>query len=300
MAAVWPLSQVVAAATDLVLLDLIDEHELALLHDILERYRDGDAYDPFPGSRPRYYDDNAWVGLDFVQRHLTTRAPRALEDAATVLEYVRRGEHPDGGVYWIEEPKQSRHTCSTGPAGELAARLHLLTGDERALAFAHRCATFLSARLRRPDNLYADNVRDDGAIGDAVYSYNQGTPVGLDVLLHEISGDRAFLDRARTAATASLAYFAEDDRQWADSPAFNAVYFRNLLLLDHAEPLPEARRALSRYTERLWTEARDPSSGWFTRGGIGAYDRGGVLDQAGITQLYAMQAMTPAQVRTLC
>jgi hypothetical protein len=302
-AAVWPLSQVIAAATDLVMLDVIGADELALCGAVLERYRDGDAYDPFPGSHPRYYDDNAWVGLDFVQQHLAlpTERPTAwLDDAATLLAYLQSGEHPDGGVHWVEHPKESRHTCSTAPAGALAARLHETTGDDEALAFAARCAAFLTTRVRREDGIYEDNLRNDGSVGAGVYSYNQGTPVGLDVLLHRITGADEHLDRAQRSATSSLALYAHDDRLWRDSPAFNAIYFRNLLRLDAVSPLPAIRQLLSSYTERLWTEARDPATGWFTSGGIGAYERGGALDQAGITQLFAIQAMSADQIDLLC
>ena len=302
-AAVWPLSQVIAAATDLRMLDAIGDDEVARLGEVLERYRDGDAYDPFPGSHPRYYDDNAWVGLDFVQQHLAlSKEPSSawLADAQVLLAYLRSGEHPDGGVHWVEHPKESRHTCSTGPAGELAAHLHQLTGDEEALAFARRCAVFLTTKVRREDGIYEDNLRNDGSVGAGVHSYNQGTPVGLDVLLHEITGEVEHLDRAKASAASSLALYAEDDRLWRDSPAFNAIYFRSLLRLDAVAPTPAIRDLLVRYTERLWSDARDPATGWFTLGGIGSYERGGALDQAGITQLFAIQAMAGAQIDLLC
>ena len=50
----------------------------------------------------------------------------------------------------------------------------------------------------------------------------------------------------------------------------------------------EARSALSRFVERLISDARDPTSGLFTRGGLGSYDGTRTIDQAAIVQLLAM------------
>lgn len=300
MAAVWPLSQVLAAAAHLRMLAMVDDEELAVLRRILERYRDGEAFDAYPGHRPRYYDDNAWVGLDLVQLHLATGETGLIGQVGEILRYLRGGEDPAGGVYWVERPRESRHTCSTAPTGELAARLHLLAEDPDALGYAQRCARFLGEILRREDLLYADNVRVDGEVDPAIYSYNQGTPVGLDVLLHRVTGERSYLERALASAGASLRHFAEDDRLWVQAPCFNAIYFRNLLALDVVAPVPGLRDALSGYSARLWSDARDPDTGWFTLGGIGRYERGGVLDQSGVVQVFAMQALAPADRANLC
>ena len=51
------------------------------------------------------------------------------------------------------------------------------------LALATRTWGYLARELRGPDGLYADNRADDGTVDPAIYSYNQGTPVGLAVLL---------------------------------------------------------------------------------------------------------------------
>jgi hypothetical protein len=298
--AVWGLSQVIAAGAQLLVLDALDPATMTTLLRVLHRYADGTGYDAFPGDRPRYYDDNAWIGLDFVQLHLATGDETHVADAARVLSFVRQGLRDDGGVHWIERPLDSIHTCSTAPVGELAARLHLLTGDEEAGAVAERTSGYLHARLRRGDALYRDNVRVDGGVDDAIYSYNQGTPVGLDVLRFRIDGDRTHLERAHETAAAALAHYGQGDRLWTEAPCFNAIFFRNLAALDAADPHPEVRVALDGYLERLWTEARDPATGWFTGGGIGSYERGGVLDQAGVVQLFAVAAWSQADAADLC
>jgi len=300
IAAVWGLSQVLAAAAQLRMLGAIDADVVKALLRVLERHRDGSGYDAFPGDRPRYYDDNAWVGLDFVQLELAGTPGGYGLEAARVLGFLQQGLRDDGGVFWIERPKESIHTCSTAPTGELAAQLHLLTGDGAALEIAERTSRYLHAQLRRDDALYRDNVRVDGTVDDAIYSYNQGTPVGLDVLRYRIDGDRSHLARAHETADAALDHFAVDDGLWRQAPCFNAIFFRNLVALDAVDTHPRVRSVLARYLERLWDEGRDPATGWFTGGGIGAYERGGVLDQAGVVQLFAIAALDHGAAARLC
>ena len=48
---------------------------------------------------------------------------------------------------------------------------------------------------------------------------------------------------------------------------------------------------LDPYLERLLDRARDPGSGWFTRGGLGTYDGTKTIDQAAIVQLFALRSL---------
>jgi hypothetical protein len=148
--------------------------------------------------------------------------------------------------------------------------------------------------LRRDDHLYADNVDLQGRVDPAIYSYNQGTPVGMDVLFHRVTGEDRYLDSATATAVAGLAHYGQDDRLWREAPCFNAIWLRNLAMLDAVRPLPGLQAVLEGYAERLWSDARDPATGWFTGGGIGRYERGGVLDQGGVVQVLALAAWPPA------
>lgn len=289
-ASVWGLSQPLAAAVALVRIGALDARTFDPLAGALEGYRVGNGYGPFPGDGTHYYDDNAWIGLDLVGVHLATGDPAPLVDATRVLAFLGEGEHPDGGVRWVARPRSPRNTCSTAPAAQLALWVHLLTGDPEALRFAERCRTFLVGHLRRDDHLYADNVDVDGVVDPAIYSYNQGTPVGMDVLFHRITGDASFLDDAAATARAALAHLGADDRLWTGAPSFNAIWLRNLVALDAVAPVPGLQPVLETYAARLWDEGRDPVTGWFTRGGIGRYEKGGVLDQGGVVQILALPA----------
>jgi len=297
-AAVWPVSQVLGAA---LAVDRLEPGTGRLdgLFETLERYRVGDAYAPYPGDRDLYYDDNAWIGLDLAQWHLQGGAPASLPSARRVLGVLAEGEAPGGGVRWKRGPGSSLNTCSTGPAVELALRVHLLTGDVDALEFARRNDAFLHSVLRRDDGLFADHVERDGRVDATVWTYNQGTPVGADVLWWRATEERSYLDRARATAIAALDAFSADGL-WGQPAAFNGVFGRNVLALGAVEPMPGLLDVLDGYLDRAWTEARDERTGLLLGGGIGLYDGGGTIDHAALVQLYALRAWEPAWLADAC
>jgi hypothetical protein len=289
-ASLWGLSQVIAAALDLHPLGVADDRTVSRLVHSTRAFRRGDAYAAVPGGRERYYDDNAWLGLDLVQAAATLGDADHREEAHRVLRFLAGGTN-DGGVLWVDRGPRSWHTCSTGPAAELAFRLVLSGGaGDEARAFGEAALAFLDRVLRGPDGLYADHLREDGTVEPTVWSYNQGTPVGAAALASLVTGDGGPLVGARETADAALAYFGTDDRLWAQPPAFNAIFFRNLLLLDAVAGYAPVDDTLATYLDRVWATARHPGTGWFTEGGIGRYERGGSIDQAGLVQLYALAA----------
>jgi rhamnogalacturonyl hydrolase YesR len=199
-------------------------------------------------------------------------------------------------MYWVESNRSARHTCSVAPAAQLALRLHEATGDERYLRFATEQASWLNEHLRLPSGLYADNLSDSGKLDPTTYSYNQGTPLGMDVQLYRATGDDAYLRRAQRTADAALTEF-QGDRLWTQAPAFNAIFFRNLLALHSVAPNPRYLQAVDQYLERAWNEGRSQTTGLFDQGGIGHYGNaaGSVIDQGALSQLYAIRSLPPEQ-----
>jgi hypothetical protein len=283
-APLWPVSQVLAAAIDVGTLTGDHADAEALVRGLTPFLR-GDAYLPRPRQRRRYFDDNAWIGLELVRLHARTSHPVHLAHARRVFAFVASGQDPDGGVRWVEA-RTSRNACATAPAAELALRLHMTEPDEALLTFARRAMTWLGRTLRLPSGLIADR-EDRGRIEPTVWSYNQGAALGAFALLHMVEGEAADLDAARTLARVSLEHF-RDDVLWTHPPVFNAVWFRNLLDLSALTPVPGLMGVLQGYLDRVWNEARDPHTGLFTQGGIGTYDGSPAVDHGGLTQLLAL------------
>jgi hypothetical protein len=297
-ASIWAVGQLLAAGLDGLVAGVVERVAVERLVHALGPYRHGSGYSALPGGNERYYDDNAWVGLDFFQAAPTLGRDDLLDGARRVLAFLRTGIR-DGGVYWLEGGPRTRHTCTTAPTAELALRL-ALAGDTDARSVGEEARAFLDRTLRGADGLYADHVDDEGNVEPTVWSYNQGTPVGAAALWFRLTGDGAAVDAARTTADAALAHFGVEDRLWTHPPAFNAIFFRNLLLFDALAGYPPAVPALAGYLDRVWSQARHPATGWFTEGGIGRYEKGGTLDQAGLTQLFALAAWPPDRWVDIC
>jgi hypothetical protein len=295
---IWALGQLLAAALDGLVIGVVADDAVEHLVDALRPYRHGAGYAALPGGNERYFDDNAWVGLDLFQAGRTLVRDDLLGGARRVLAFLRSGIR-DGGVLWLEGGPPTRNTCSTAPTAELALRL-ALAGDPDARAVGAEALAFLDRVLRRDDGLYADHVDGDGTVDTTVWSYNQGTPVGAAALWFRLSGETAAADAARVTADAALAHFGAEDRLWTHPPAFNAIFFRNLLLFDALVGYPPALPALAGYLDRVWTEGRHARSGWFTEGGIGRYEKGGTLDQAALTQLFALAAWPRDRWADIC
>jgi len=300
LAALWPFGQVLAAAAAAVPLGLVDlDTTVAPLLHAMERYRSAHGYGPFPGDHTRYYDDNAWIALDLLQLAAVTGDERYETAAAELFEFLEEGEAGDGGVRWMEG-QTSRHTCSTGPAAQVALRLFLSSGERRYLDFGLRQMRFLDERLRDDAGLYRDNVGGDDEVEPTIWSYNQGTPIGAAALLARVGAGDDWLEHAIRVARAADAHFAADDGWWRQPPVFNAIHFRNVLALLAQVPDDDLLLTIDRYLDRVWTEARQPETGLFVDGGIGSYDGRPTIDQAGLAQLFAFRIWPPEHWRDIC
>lgn len=291
-ATVWPHGQAVAAALDIAQLTG-DYTQVDATMRALSGYLTKGAYAPMlvTTTAKRLWDDNAWIGLDFMQAYAQTGNRDYLAHAEALFPFMQSGLHKDGGIYWEERnERMTRNACANAPAAQYALRLYQATKKPEYLAFAKNTNQFLNEHLRSPEGLYYDHLGDDGKLDKTIWSYNQGAAIGASLLMHQVTGDPADLERARETANAALEYFSKDDRLWKQPPAFNAILLRNLLALDAVAPDPRYREVAERYVERVWTEGRDPRTGELNRGGIGRYDPPGLLDQAAIAQLNALLA----------
>ncbi len=240
-----------------------------------------------------YYDDNAWLGLALDRQHNVTGAVDAAPLSRRLLAFVVSGwsevpswSHP-GGIRWkVPTSNRSRNACSNGPAAELAALLHLRDGDPTSLGWAVRIYAWTYDALRGSDHLYLDQIAPDGTLRSEIWSYNQGSMIGAGVLLHEATGHRDYLTQAETTAQASVRRFSVD-RLLAQDAAFNAVFFRNLLLLDHVVPNPAYRSLAEDYAQAMWVERRDPRTGLFSGGDSF------LNNSAPMIQIYALLAGSP-------
>jgi Glycosyl hydrolase family 76 len=311
----WPVARACAATLDVAgmpppLIHGFDAPE-AIARDLrgFERYwvstgpRPAYASDPHrtPLGGDRYYDDNAWVGLSLVQleRQMpgaapTGRAELLFEFALGGWDERRDVLHP-GGTFWVEQGRgagrrnHDRNAVSNAPNAELGLHLDELDGGTGRRATARRMYDWVVRALRDPDGLYLDKVRGDGSIDRARWSYNQGSMIGAAVLQYRTGGETELLEAAEATARAALAHYA--GRYFDQPPAFNAIFFRNLLRLHAATRDPALRMQITASLNVYADEA------WVRTGGQALLSRGKgpvlLLDQSALVSVLALSAWHP-------
>lgn len=305
----WPFSQALAATIDLWQTpgagDAYADEVLDRL-DGLERYWNARSRPPGYDSAVRpplgpggdqYYDDNEWVGLELIRLHARFPSGWTLERSRQIFALVTNGWADDpslpapGGVRWVRAQwNRDRNTVSTAPAAILALRLLEATGEREYLAWAERMVGWVERWLRGPDGLYWDHIDERGGVDRAVRSYNQGSMIGARVLLARATGEMRHLREAEAVARGALERFRFAEEPGAQPPAFNAVFFRNLLLLDAAAPDARYRASLAAYADAMRARFLDERTGLYRLDSTGPTS---LLDQAAMVRVHAALA-TPS------
>jgi hypothetical protein len=331
VAHLWPFARALVATLDLagierdVLPALHPGAAIGRMLAVLERYwnaRPGAlaayASDPPGGSRfggDRYYDDNAWVALALIQRHRLAAGvvePGDLARVGQLWEFAqagwdRSGEAPSGGVFWVEQGhgigrrNHDRNAVSSAPNAQVGLHLADLGISTASTVAPEEMFGWVVEHLDAGgDGLgpFYDKLRGDGTLDTKVWTYNHGSMIGASVLLarraaatghHRAAAE--WTDRAEAMARRSLQHFAGAGLR--GQPAeFNAIYFRNLLLLHRAstdQPLrAELTATILAYADWLWHSCRAGEDRFrFKRRGFT------LLGQSAVVQIFALLAWDP-------
>lgn len=318
----WPFSAVLSGANARARL-ANDEASKADLRRTIETTRqyfdatsDPPGYDSYPvnyGGGDKFYDDNEWIGIDFVYASRTLDAPSLIDDARLVFDFAISGWTDDvlgGGIYWQQFNLESKNTCSNGPAAVLAMLLYEETGEDQYLDWAIRIVDWLDILYDEDTGVFHDNIKPDGTIEPTKWTYNAGTPLHAYALLFRATGDTSWLDRARKLAADSLAHFtsgttADGAPIFPDTPWFNSILHRGYIALLEVDPDKDTTcvDALPALLNHAWNHGRDEdgflSPDWSVSGPDSQARR--LLDQAPAIEIAASfaeitgQASAPAR-----
>ncbi|MDR3263864.1 MAG: glycoside hydrolase family 76 protein [Clostridiales bacterium] len=203
------------------------------------------------------YDDNMWLGRDFVGLYELTHDKKYLDLAVEIAEFLTKDAYvrldsslftdkglaaPDGavgGFYWAYE-KDAVHACSTGPAAQFFAALYRVTGNEAYLGIAQSTFRFLPY-LVNDEGVFSDfmsfnkdadnNILSIKDIAGQPYTYNSGSPITAAVELYGAVGEAQYLDYAKAWARSADEYFAEATETESVKRYPTMVWF-NLILLN--------------------------------------------------------------------
>jgi predicted alpha-1,6-mannanase (GH76 family) len=182
------------------------------------------------------------------------------------------------------------------PGAEMGLRLYQITKNHDYLEWARKMYDWTNTYMLAPDGLYWDHIDLAGNVEKTQWSYNQGVPIGVNTLFYEITGDAIYLQRAENIASAALDFYGSQDRLYKQPVFFNSIFFKNLLLLQAHNHNATYVNAMQAYADHVWENNRDASTGLFRFNDATTTQ---VIEQAAITQIYAVLAWPPSRYRVL-
>ena len=238
-----------------------------------------------------YYDDNAWWALSWIGAYDLTGDRRYLEAAQVIFRQMATGwdDVCGGGVWWT-----TGRTYKNAIPNELflllGARLHQRSGADGEgsgyLDWAMReWQWFRDSGMIGPAGLVNDGLTSDCQNnGGTPWTYNQGVILGGLAALHEITGDRGYLEQGEKIARAVLRDLTSPDGILVepceaqrggcngDQAQFKGIFIRNLYDFYRQSPEPAYREFILANARSIWVNSRN-RRGQFGLRWTGPFDR---------------------------
>jgi predicted alpha-1,6-mannanase (GH76 family) len=231
---------------------------------------------------------------------MLTGKPEYLDKSVTTWQFVISGwdNKLGGGIYWCEQKKQSKNTCSNAPASVLALRLFEATRDSSYFWWGLRLYEWTRANLQDPaDHLYFDNKSLTGKTDTRKYTYNSGQMLQAAAMLYKLTGNKIYLEEAQHMAKSVIDYFTEEyltaeggkirlfknTGNW-----FNSILFRGYGELYRLDKNDVFINIFRENMDHLWNHVRN-KDGLFSKDWKGQKedDYKALLDQSGLVEIWA-------------
>lgn len=286
----WPMCAYIQAANEL---DRIEPGKRYMLpvERAVEQYYSNKP--PFPAYQDyvtkeresgRFYDDNQWIAIAYLDAYDRTRQKHYLEKSEMICRFMLNGLDTvtGGGIYWKEGEFKSKNTCSNGPGILVLLQLYKITRKSEYLSNALAIYQWANKYLQAPEGIYYDNISTKSLkIDKATYTYNTGTMLQSNVLLYQLTKDKKYLLEAQRIALAGRNRFFKSGRLPNGNYWFNAVMLRGY----EALYLEDKNKAwLDFYftdADAIWNTERDSNDM------VGNKPIKSLIDQAAMIEIYA-------------
>jgi hypothetical protein len=193
------------------------------------------GYAVLPGQiKPdRYYDDNEWMVLALIEASKLLKDSALEGQAGAALKYVLSGQDDrlGGGLYWHENEKTSKNTCSNAPAvvGILFAKRPVVGSED--LTRAIDIYSWVYRVLHDSETgLFWDNMSLAGKLDKTFWSYNTALMIDANALLFKATGNGMYGERSRLLERQSVSHWVQPDGAIADNAAFAHKLLESWLL----------------------------------------------------------------------
>jgi uncharacterized protein YyaL (SSP411 family) len=289
----WPLCALIQAANEEEALYPAKDFMSPVLKAINQYHSDippAPAYQAYVTKEEkdsRFYDDNQWIAIACLDAYNRTKNKKYLNIGEEIYRFMMTGFDTlsGGGLYWREDKKTSKNTCSNGPGIIIALELYKILHQQHYLDTALVLYKWVNAHLQSPSGLYYDNIKIPSLkIDSAIYTYNTGTMLQSNVLLYDITHDKKYLEEAERIATAAKDFFYRNNKlpgnYW-----FNVVLLRGDIALYNIDKNKDHIQFFIDDSNRVWNDEKDENDM------VGKKDkRKSLIDQAAMIEIYARLA----------
>lgn len=288
----WPLCGLIQAANELEVLNKSGNYMEPVENAINQYYstvKPAPAYQDYVIKErlsSRFYDDNQWIAIAYLDAYNRTGLKRYLEKSEEIYRFLLTGydKNAGGGIYWKEGDKSTKNTCSNGPNILVSLQLYKITGDKKYMDTALLIYNWTNKHLRSKEGIFYDAIKVSSMkIDSGLYTYNTGTLLQANVLLFNLTKNKKYLAEAKSIAKAGEVQFYKNKKL----PAhywFNAVFLRGYLELYKVEKDKSRLQFIINDAERVWKEERDDENL------LGRDHDKTLLLQAGMMEIYARLA----------
>jgi len=229
-----------------------------------------------PNFINKFYDDEGWWALAWIDAYDLTREPRYLEMAETIFADMAGGWDTGtcgGGIWWSKDNKY-KNAIANELFLSVAAHLANRTSGSQRSSYAKWSkrewkwfskSGMINAQNLINDGLNSSNPRACKNNGQTTWSYNQGVILGGLAEFSQFASRRASLRKANQFADAAITHLADKDGVLHDScepkcgedgPQFKGIFARNLARLYASTPNSSYRTFAMTNADSIWKKAQ--------------------------------------------
>lgn len=261
----------------------------------------------FPGFLNKYYDDEGWWALAWIDAYDLTRDSRYLASAQSIFDNMAGGwDNSCGGGIWWSKDRTYKNAIANELFFSVAAHLAMRVpaGRDRYADWAAKeWNWFRGSGMINDRHLVNDGLAIDKSSGTCrnngrtVWTYNQGVLVGALAEWSRSPDNATVLQEARLLVDASLRYLTDkngilhdicEPDCGADGIQFKGIFMRNLSAFDVVDHDPRYRTLFADNADSICTKDQAPGNQF------GAVWSGPPLSPDAGTQSSAIDALVAA------